>query len=588
MTLYMEAGFLLRKLGGCGFMVKVARSSDYKTKYSDIFDLPMLQEVVDRLAENLGMALLVTDVEGVPVTRMSNLCRFCTLINRSEEGRRRCADARVKDTGLVVKTMQDELCMCYAGLVHIVVPIELHELPLAVLIGGNIILEMPEKEGIYKLADELGIDPGELWAAVGEIPVWERNELYERVRLFSTVATVVSRLFYERYQLQQMVTLNRRITSSLNVEAVCSRTVYAAGEMIRAKHCILRLFDEEKQELIVKALYGLTEELTAGEVVLSLPGTVQELVLRTGEPFVAKETASGGITRNGFLDDEGIHALLIVPLSVRDKVIGTLETYFITPRDITGWDASIILTIARQAAAAIENARNFENQRSYYLAALQAMVAASEAKDLYTRGHSLRVAQYADTMVRLMGRPEEEAEEIYIAGLLHDIGKIGIREEILLKPSRLTPEERREVETHPLVGAKILEPANFPPGVILAVRHHHENIGGDGYPDRLEKDQICLGARILRVADAFDAMTSNRPYRRSMPAKRAVSELQRCAGTQFDEEVVRVFLKAMEKEKCRVLKSGEEGPLLDVLMNALSVISSLRIIEPQMGRKKIV
>ncbi len=541
----------------------------------------MLQEVVNRLAGNMGMAFLVTDVEGVPVTRMSNLCRFCTLINRSEEGRRRCADALAEDTSLVMKTMRDELCTCYAGLVHIVVPVELHESPLAVLIGGNIILEMPEKGRIYKLAGELGIDPGELWAAAGEIPVWGRDELYERVRLFSTVATVISRLFYERYQLQQMVTLNRRITSSLNVEAVCSRAVHAAAEIIRAKYCILRLFNEEKQALIIKALYGLTKELTAGEAVLSLPGTVQELVLRTGEPFVARETARNGITGNGFLDDGGIRALLIVPLSMQSEAIGTLEAYFNTPRDITGWDASIVSTIARQSAAAIENARNFENQRNYYLAALQALVVATEAKDVYTRGHSLRVAEYSDSIARAMKLPVKEAEEIYLAGLLHDIGKIGVREDILLKPGSLSLEERKEVETHPLLGAKILEPANFPQAVILAVRHHHENVAGDGYPDRLRKNEICLGARILRVADAFDTITSNRSYRRRISVKKAIIEIQKYAGLQFDERVVRAFLKVLNKDGAVIREKGGEGPLLDVLMNALSAISALGVVDKQ-------
>lgn len=176
------------------------------------------------------------------------------------------------------------------------------------------------------------------------------------------------------------------------------------------------------------------------------------------------------------------------------------------------------------------------------------MAATIEAKDVYTRGHSLRVARYAAAVARKMNLPGEKVEEIHTAGVLHDTGKIGVPGDILLKPGKLTLEERKQMEVHPVIGVKILEPAGFSPDVITAVRHHHENTDGSGYPGGLKGSEVPLGARILRVADTFDAMTSDRPYRKRLPLGMATAELQKNAGTQFDSDVVRAFLELIEED----------------------------------------
>jgi HD-GYP domain-containing protein (c-di-GMP phosphodiesterase class II) len=185
-----------------------------------------------------------------------------------------------------------------------------------------------------------------------------------------------------------------------------------------------------------------------------------------------------------------------------------------------------------------------------YVATVRALVAAVDAKDTYTRGHSERVGVYSTRIAHELECDRHFIERIYLAGLLHDIGKIGIRDAIITKPDRLTPEEYEEIKRHPDIGATILEPVAFLADIAPCVRHHHEWYDGSsrGYPDRLTGKEIPYPSRIILVADTMEAMTSDRPYRRGMPLSKVLAELQRCSGTQFDPEIVDAFLSILERE----------------------------------------
>jgi len=182
-----------------------------------------------------------------------------------------------------------------------------------------------------------------------------------------------------------------------------------------------------------------------------------------------------------------------------------------------------------------------------YLDAVSTLAQALEAKDPYTRGHSERVTVYALRLAQHIGLPREQLEQLEAAGPLHDIGKIGIREEVLHKPGRLDDEEFAHIQQHPVIGAHMLarDPALAP--VRRIVRHHHERWDGKGYPDGLAGAAIPLGARILAVADAFDAMTSDRPYRQPMSDAEAQSRLLDCRGTQFDADLVGSFVELLDR-----------------------------------------
>jgi putative nucleotidyltransferase with HDIG domain len=185
-----------------------------------------------------------------------------------------------------------------------------------------------------------------------------------------------------------------------------------------------------------------------------------------------------------------------------------------------------------------------------YIQTIRALAEAVDAKDAYTRGHSERVGVYASKLGRELGLPRELIERIYISGLLHDVGKIGVRDAIITKPDRLTFEEYEEIKRHPEIGARILQPVAFLADVVPCVRHHHEWYDGSdrGYPSRLVGDQIPLPSRIILVSDTVEAMTSDRPYRRGLALEKVVEELFRFSGTQFDPNCVDAMLRLLERE----------------------------------------
>jgi putative nucleotidyltransferase with HDIG domain len=180
-----------------------------------------------------------------------------------------------------------------------------------------------------------------------------------------------------------------------------------------------------------------------------------------------------------------------------------------------------------------------------FLQGVQMLARALEAKDAYTRGHSIRVSRYAVATASRLGFAGHDLDGIRLGGELHDIGKIGTREAVLHKPGTLTDEEFQQITEHPLLGEKMLSPlAQESPDVLRIVRSHHERLDGRGFPDGLRGDRIPVEARIVAVADAFDAMTTRRPYRESRPADEALAELRRVAGTQLDPAAVEAFVAA--------------------------------------------
>ncbi|MBW2236891.1 MAG: response regulator [Deltaproteobacteria bacterium] len=195
-------------------------------------------------------------------------------------------------------------------------------------------------------------------------------------------------------------------------------------------------------------------------------------------------------------------------------------------------------------------AEKHQELRTAYVETIKALAEAVDAKDAYTRGHSERVGVYASKLAREMGFPKEFIERVYIAGVLHDVGKIGVRDAVITKPDRLTPEEYAEIMEHPEVGAKILEPVSFLADIVPCVRHHHEWFDGSnrGYPHRLRGEQIPLPSRIILVADTVEAMTSDRPYRKAMSLDQVLRELTKYSGSQFDPVCVDAMLRLLDVE----------------------------------------
>jgi len=188
-----------------------------------------------------------------------------------------------------------------------------------------------------------------------------------------------------------------------------------------------------------------------------------------------------------------------------------------------------------------------------YQATINSLAYAIEARDNYTRGHSERVAVYAVWLGQKLGLNKSRLRLIQCCCRLHDVGKIGISDKILLKPGRLTLEERAQVEFHPVYGVEILGGLKFINKGLPLILHHHERYDGKGYPYGLKKDRIPLDVRIITVADAFDAMTSDRPYRKALTTQEVMNEFKQNSGTQFDPKIVRLLIKLIDVSNPRIM-----------------------------------
>jgi diguanylate cyclase (GGDEF)-like protein/excisionase family DNA binding protein len=236
---------------------------------------------------------------------------------------------------------------------------------------------------------------------------------------------------------------------------------------------------------------------------------------------------------------------LIVPLISRERVIGLLELTHHDRHEYLAEEISTIVSICRFAALAIDNAELYEGIKGMHLSNLKALSSALNAKDYYTLGHAARVAAYMVLLGKELDWPEDLLRDVEEAAYLHDIGKIGVPDRVLLKPSGLNGHEWELMRQHPIFSAEIIRPL-FDDALVEGVRHHHERWGGDGYPDGLAGEDIPLIARAMCVVDSYDAMSFRRPYRQGLTAEECLDELERCSGDQFDPAMVAAFRRVLE------------------------------------------
>jgi putative nucleotidyltransferase with HDIG domain len=335
------------------------------------------------------------------------------------------------------------------------------------------------------------------------------------------------------HRLKELVTLqeaSKTITSSLDLDDTLQTIVKMTGEIIRSSSCAIRLLDEESQEM---------------------------RTLSTSAPDTADTEPPAEAPAEDRKPASSLRSFLGVPLKIGNRVIGYFELGSLDEGAFSNDDRRVLQVLAGQAAIAIENARLFENTQQTYYETIRSLAQALEARDAYTKGHSERVTRYAMEMAREMGLSDHSRKVIRYAGLLHDIGKIGISDSILHKRLKLTDEDWEAIRNHPLFGDSILGPLKFLQEAQAIVLRHHERYDGSGYPGHLKTDEIPLEARIIAVADAYDAMTSDRPYRQAMDHQTAVGELEKAAGVQFDPAVVEAFLSVVDNVRVDFQPSGE-------------------------------
>ncbi len=375
---------------------------------------------------------------------------------------------------------------------------------------------------------------------------------FTQEELINTVERAVtrSRLQKENIRLKAMIPLfeiSKLLVTEIDLAHLFRIITEVLVQEFSVDRVSLMLLDEPTGYLVIRASHGLPTDL-ALQARRRIGDGVAGLAIKQRRPVI--------ISKGRHADPEVMAALnrddmplssMSVPLIGKDKVVGVLNISKFSDPAFTTSDLQIVSVLASQVVAVMENAALYEGLRESYFRTVQALVAAVEAKDPYTRWHSTNVAKYAVAIARDMGLSPSQLEEIHIAAILHDVGKIGISERIIAKPDRLSREEYDVMKDHPAHGIRILEPIGFSSSIVTAIYQHHERYDGQGYPQGLAGQSIALSARILAVADTIDAMVSERPYRGTISSTMVLDELNRESGLQFDPSVAATAGKLIEK-----------------------------------------
>lgn len=349
--------------------------------------------------------------------------------------------------------------------------------------------------------------------------------------------------------------IGRAFNKDIKLSKLIGKIVEAAKKEVGAEACSLYLMDEEKQELYFEVALGSKGHLLK-EIRVKVGQGVAGWVAEKGESLnLADVNADSRFNQKrdiaktiGFKEK----AMLTLPVKSENKVIGVLQ--FINKiggEKFTEEDQTFMeMLIELQIVTNLEKGRLYEKLRQTFIDAIKALANAIDAKDKYTKGHCQRVAEISLLMGRYMEMKEEEIEELEYTAILHDVGKIGVSDEVLNKAGKLTEEEFAAIKQHPVLGGTILaQMSHFKTCIGDGAKYHHERYDGKGYCSGLRGEEIPLFARIIAIADTYDAMTSDRVYRKGLPIKVALEEIEKGAGTQFDPTLVEVFLNMMDEDE---------------------------------------
>jgi HD-GYP domain-containing protein (c-di-GMP phosphodiesterase class II) len=347
-------------------------------------------------------------------------------------------------------------------------------------------------------------------------------------------------------QARTLMEMAALINSTLDTREIRRRAIEAATCLVEAETGSLLLIDRTTGELFFEVALGDKENVLK-ETTLAKGQGIAGWVAEKGEPVIIPDVASdprffaGTDVKSTFKTKD----MICVPVRAKDRTLGVLQAINRKEGTFDEEDKDGLLALANQVSIAIENANLYQGLKETFYETSQALAETIEKRDPYTGGHTQRVMQYSIAIGRSMGLPEKEMERLKLAAILHDIGKIGIRDNILLKNDRLDTDEIKIMNEHTAYGSEILELVKHLRDIIPGVRGHHENYDGTGYPDGLKGGEIDLIARIIAVADTYDAMTTDRPYRKALSMQTAIDELRKFSGKQFDGDIAEHFIRIL-------------------------------------------
>jgi response regulator RpfG family c-di-GMP phosphodiesterase len=353
-------------------------------------------------------------------------------------------------------------------------------------------------------------------------------------------------------RLELLYEVNKKAESSTTcLQDMLEQVIVMSKHVLNAEAALVILFRDYGHELYYETTTGPVGKSLRQETMSGQYGIAGQ-VTHTNRPLIVNDVSRS--TNFHQIIDEAIgfstKSLICAPLSIKRNMLGVIEV--LNKRDggvFDEQDEKAVASIAATAAMAIENTRIQQSLLDAYKSTINAMATAIDAKDRFTQGHSERVMEYSLKAGAALSLSDDEAEVLRYAGVLHDVGKIAIDSSILSKPGPLTPGEWEIIYTHPTVGARLLKEIPFLERAAELVLRHHEKFDGTGYPDRLRGEAIPLGARIIAAAEAFDTMTTDRPYRSALSIDAAVKELNNCAGKQFCPLAVKGLLAGLHLDE---------------------------------------
>ncbi|MFC1967075.1 HD domain-containing phosphohydrolase [Chloroflexota bacterium] len=329
--------------------------------------------------------------------------------------------------------------------------------------------------------------------------------------------------------------VSREVASSSQLTRLVEKITRMTQNSLNAAASSVLLLDREEEELLFEVAQGDVRKQLK-KVKFNAQAGIAGWVTTHSKPLIINDVTQDPRFNADVDKTTGFvtRSIICAPLIVHRKTIGVIEVLNkIDGSSFTGKDLEALVSVASTAAMSIENLRLHQAIVDAYKGTIKALAAAIDAKDHYTRGHSQRVTEYGLLAANQLSFPDDELEIIEYACILHDIGKIGVPENILGKPAALTMEEQKIVAQHTITGADMLKDISFLKKARVLILHHHERYDGSGYPKGIIGQAIPMGARLIAVCDAFDAMTTDRPYRRALSKDYAIGELYRCSGQQF-------------------------------------------------------
>ncbi|MFA4015079.1 MAG: hypothetical protein RUDDFDWM_000152 [Candidatus Fervidibacterota bacterium] len=342
--------------------------------------------------------------------------------------------------------------------------------------------------------------------------------------------------------------LSQLMTSTFDLEKFLPAVLDIAVSELRASSGSIMLHDEATNELVIAAIHGLKKELLGRRQ--SVNEGIAGLVARRLKPVIISPGVNPEPQVLSMLKRKEIVSSISFPMICEGRLVGVLNVNSVKGDVIFGKeDLELLSVLCTQAAAVIANIQLHEKVHKSHLGAIMALARAIEARDPYTKGHSEKVSKYIVEFCEVLEVSVEDREALRVAGLLHDVGKIGIPDSVLLKPGKLTEEEYELIKRHPIISSSIIEQVPFPWDIRRAVYHHHERWDGKGYPSGLKGEEIPFSSRVIAVADTFDALTSDRAYRRAMSGDQALMLIEEVAGSQLDPELSKAFVSMMRSKK---------------------------------------